>query len=639
MSIFSKDLITNPELDWFKIKLDDNFRIDNDAHSKVVFGFNGVGKSTIFKCIKQLNNSEVEYLEYVELKDQIVKGKDKLIISSNISQIEQLKKQKEPLVADLNIKKLIKDTYGYSKIGEVDQFGERVKDAVRNNSFNGFTKTHDDIRAVETILSNVPAGLFINAIPEISRVISAEQELQNEKDRVLFNVLSSLNEFTVETDDVCPVCDSNIANIKQIIQNKMHVLSERKSELIIKLKNSNLRVDESVISNLVTALSELNADSDLKADFILCGGSSTKLASINTTLSTVQGIDAQLHPLEIEAERVFNNLSNVRGSLEQDLKRYFQVNSENITFDDSNHSIIVKFPRELKTYSTGELNLISFLFRLYSFIGSDKSLLVLDDPVSSLDLVNHYKIAYEIVKNNKRDKKLLILTHSVEFVNVVNSQHPNSFKFYYLEEANGRIFLQSISYDSSDPNPNIISLHRLQDQPPFDRLIESLKSRESQSEISSIQRLFHFTIDKQHLDDDSNLFSNHDFIDLIDNFSDFTNHDFYVNSFTKVLYLVALRTWLESKLFYLIPNEQNEIKVQYLQKDTFHQKIDYIFPRLQVPLIRVPENLSRDLLMSKKVMLNQSIHYESQIMPFAYAINISLDDLKNEILELKALFS
>lgn len=639
MSIFSKDLITNPELDWFKIKLDDNFRIDNDGHSKVVFGFNGVGKSTIFKCIKQLNNSEVEYLEYIELKDQIVKGKDKLIISSNISQIEQLKKQKEPLVADLNIKKLIKDTYGYSKIGEVDQFGERVKDAVRNNSFNGFTKTHDDIRAVETILSNVPAGLFINAIPEISRVISAEQELQNEKDRVLFNVLSTLNEVTVETDNVCPVCDSNITNIKSIIQNKMHALSERKSELVIKLKKSNLRVDESVISNLVTALSKLNDDPDLKSDFVLCGGSSTKLASLNATFSAAQSIDAQLQPLEIEAERVFNNLSNIRVSLEQDLKRYYQVTSENITFDDSNHSVTVKFPRELKTYSTGELNLISFLFRMYSFIGSDKSLLILDDPVSSLDLVNHYKIAYEIVKNNKRDKKLLILTHSVEFVNVVNSQHPNSFKFYYLEEANGRIFLQSIGYDSSDPNPNIISLHRLQDQPPFDRLIESLRSRESQTEVSSIQRLFHFTIDKQHLNGDTSLFSNHDLIDLIDNFREFTNNDFYTNSFKKVLHLVALRTWLECKLFYLIPNEQNHIKDQYLQKDTFHKKIDYLFPRLQVPLISVPENISRDLLMSKKVMLNQSIHYESQIMPFAYAINISLDDLKNEILELKSLFS
>src|SRR5690606_25874148 len=127
-----------------------------------------------------------------------------------------------------------------SKIGEVDQFGERVKDAVRNNSFNGFTKTHDDIQAIETLLNNIPAGLFINAIPEISGVISAEQELQNEKDNALFNVLSSLNELTVETDNVCPVCDSNIANIKQIIQNKMHALSERKSELIIKLKKSNL---------------------------------------------------------------------------------------------------------------------------------------------------------------------------------------------------------------------------------------------------------------------------------------------------------------------------------------------------------------------------------------------------------------
>jgi hypothetical protein len=390
---------------------------------------------------------------------------------------------------------------------------------------------------------------------------------------------------------------------------------------------------------LVTALDKLNADSDLKADFILCGGSSSKHASLNSTLDLVRNIDAQLQPLEIEAERVFNNLSNIRGSLEQDLKRYFKVDSGSVNFESSNHSVTVKFPRELKTYSTGELNLISFLFRMYSFIGSDKSLLILDDPVSSLDLVNHYKIAYEIVKNNKREKKLLILTHSVEFVNVVNSQHPNSFKFYYLEEANGSIYLQPISYDSNDPNPNIISLHRLRDQAPFDKLIESLKSRESQSEIGSIQRLFHFTIDKQHLNDDTSLFSNHDLIDLIDNFSEFSNNDFYANSFTKVLHLVALRTWLESKLFNLIPSDQNQIRDQYLQKDTFHKKVDYLFPRLQTPLISVPDNISRDLLMSKKVMLNQSIHYESQIMPFAYAINLSLDDLKNEILELKDLFS
>jgi ABC-type cobalamin/Fe3+-siderophores transport system ATPase subunit len=105
MSIFSKDSISNPDFEWFKSKLDPSFQIEDDGYSKVIFGFNGIGKSTIFKCIKQLNNLEVDYLEYGEIRDQIIKGKDKLLISQNINQIEQLKSQRIPLLNELNIKK------------------------------------------------------------------------------------------------------------------------------------------------------------------------------------------------------------------------------------------------------------------------------------------------------------------------------------------------------------------------------------------------------------------------------------------------------------------------------------------------------------------------------------------------------
>ena len=37
-------------------------------------------------------------------------------------------------------------------------------------------------------------------------------------------------------------------------------------------------------------------------------------------------------------------------------------------------------------------------------------------------------------------------------------------------------------------------------------------------------------------------------------------------------------------------------------------------------------------------MLDQNLHYYSQVLPFEYAINISLDDLDREINEIKAIF-
>jgi hypothetical protein len=42
--------------------------------------------------------------------------------------------------------------------------------------------------------------------------------------------------------------------------------------------------------------------------------------------------------------------------------------------------------------------------------------------------------------------------------------------------------------------------------------------------------------------------------------------------------------------------------------------------------------------MMKKAMLNQNAHYHSQIIPFNFAINISLDELLKEVADIKDLF-
>ncbi len=49
--------------------------------------------------------------------------------------------------------------------------------------------------------------------------------------------------------------------------------------------------------------------------------------------------------------------------------------------------------------------------------------------------------------------------------------------------------------------------------------------------------------------------------------------------------------------------------------------------------------IKKDFLMSKKVMLNQNEHAESQKEPFYYALSISTDDILNDILEIKKHFS
>jgi len=87
----------------------------------------------------------------------------------------------------------------------------------------------------------------------------------------------------------------------------------------------------------------------------------------------------------------------------------------------------------------------------------------------------------------------------------------------------------------------------------------------------------------------------------------------------------------------LIPVSCEKLRNEFMEKRKLHGKIDYIFSKTCAAVVPLPIGLNKDILMSKKVMLNQGAHYYSQVMPFAYAINMSLDMLKDEILELKAL--
>ena len=68
------------------------------------------------------------------------------------------------------------------------------------------------------------------------------------------------------------------------------------------------------------------------------------------------------------------------------------------------------------------------------------------------------------------------------------------------------------------------------------------------------------------------------------------------------------------------------------------EKIDYMFPKNNNIRWNGNSKVTRKYLMSKKTMINQHDHYRSQILPFSYALNLSLDELKNEIIDIKDTF-
>jgi ABC-type dipeptide/oligopeptide/nickel transport system ATPase subunit len=123
-------------------------------------------------------------------------------------------------------------------------------------------------------------------------------------------------------------------------------------------------------------------------------------------------------------------------------------------------------------------------------VGSEKDTLLLDDPVSSLDLTNHYKIAFEIVKKSSSNKKIIVLTHSIELINVINSQYPQNphFSYFYLEEENSKISIQEID---NKIGANIITLRNLSGYDKIGIIKDLIEKSTDYTMKNPIHKLFH----------------------------------------------------------------------------------------------------------------------------------------------------
>ena len=623
--MFNKDDFQN--IDY--IQFDDNFNIELDRNSKIIFGYNGIGKSSIYKYLKN-KYQEYDYLDYEDTKDSFLKNKKEVVIGARIQTITKLKNEIEQLKQNNDVEGILKK-YDYNSQPKAKKVSNELANIQKLKEIKEVTLEKNKLEYASNILYEEIKKDFFDNYKAINEIANLKEEIEALKNVYMDQAYQALINSIDDHETTCPACNTKgIHNLKDIFNQKKKIYEESNKSLFGNFKFRNNIDKEKQIENLI----ELAKDFDEKeiAELIIFDVDDNRRSNIIDNLKQIGEKNKEIEKLQGRLQEYYNNIKKE----EKDIKLYFEnrFDIEELKFDDNENMIIVKFKRNVDTYSEGEVHLIILLFKLYEFKINDSNTLIIDDPLTSYDLINQYKTLFEIVNTASTEKKILIFTHNIEMINIINSQDSGTFRYQYIEKYLEKLYLKNIDINATGSILSLSNLLNLDNEKYLRLLIEREKE-----ENDEYHKVFHYDNSYILQDNDFNGLTNEYFVNLIDNFNpnDIKNMTFSQNTFNKIIYMCAIRVWIEKKFYEAI--KEDEKLFRKITGKQFSEKVNVLLPRNSDSLlINQYPNLTRTFLMSKKVMLNQNEHYQSQIIPFNYALNISLDELIHEIKEIKERF-
>lgn len=623
--MFNKDDFQN--IDY--IQFDDNFNIELDRNSKIIFGYNGIGKSSIYKYLKN-KYQEYDYLDYEDTKDSFLKNKKEVVIGARIQTITKLKNEIEQLKQNNDVEGILKK-YDYNSQTKAKKVSNELANIQKLKEIKEVTLEKNKLEYASNILYEEIKKDFFDNYKAINEIANLKEEIEALKNVYMDKAYQALINSIDDHETTCPACNTKgIHNLKDIFNQKKKIYEKSNKSLFGNFKFRNNIDKEKQIENLIG----LAKDFDEKeiAELIIFDVDDNRRSNIIENLKQIGEKNKEIEKLQGRLQEYYNNIKKE----EKDIKLYFEnrFDIEELKFDDNENKIIVKFKRNVDTYSEGEVHLIILLFKLYEFKINDSNTLIIDDPLTSYDLINQYKTLFEIVNTASTEKKILIFTHNIEMINIINSQDSGTFRYQYMEKYLEKLYLKNIDINATGSILSLSNLLNLDNEKYLRLLIEREKE-----ENDEYHKVFHYDNSYTLQDNEFNGLTNEYFVNLIDKFdpNDIKNMTFSQNTFNKIIYMCAIRVWIEKKFCEVI-KEDEEIFRKITGKQ-FSEKVNILLPRNSDSLlINQYPNLTRTFLMSKKVMLNQNEHYQSQIIPFNYALNISLDELIHEIKEIKERF-
>ena len=616
------------------LNFDSDFAIKTSDKSSIILGPNGTGKTSIYLNIKN-RYPDYSYIDYNEVEQSVISKKNKLYIGASILKLDEKYKERDRLISEMSIKENL-SIFSITNSQSAKLVSSKL-DALRKNPELAILQFDDTNLDSLFSLSLDDAKFIKENYCEIKSIEKIETNIKDIKDSFKIHILEEVEDYLSDDEKICPICGTKKnVSIKKIISSELSRLSDIKDDLVKEYCYGNYDLEPEVVlekvNGIINMIKNNNIDDNNIINYFICGGSRQNAKIIKKNKVLLKNINDEISMLESEKDKFYKNLLERKDSLINIFRFQFDVEEEDISFIENDKCIEVKLPRKVENYSTGEKNLMTFVVCMMEFISSNKEVLIIDDPLSSYDIPNQYKIIYEIAASSCNGKYILVFTHNINTINIANSQHNGLFSFSVLEKRKNTLYINHIDYYSKD---NLICIqnliNNLDDSYLSKKYIELLMKKDTWDDSNPDQNQNHLIF---HYDEpfSKNIhgynFSNDFLFEIIDKFDEnsICNTNYIENTANKIILTASLRIWIE-KQFYLITNNDSN-----LHNKEFGEKVKYLFTKKRWS---GPTKVTKDYLMSKKVMLNQHIHQKSQEMPFYFALNLSLDDVVKEIIDIK----
>lgn len=628
------------------LEFSSDFQISIGEKSKIILGANGIGKTSIYKEISK--NKNYHFIDYGEIEQSFKNNKKKLFIAAHIKTLDDKLSERGELEKKIDILTRAKKVFSVGTQKELKEIDPVLGEIT--NKVDGIAKTEGmfvegKFSEIEKFSDDERSFIYKN-LKIIIESKETKSDIDKIKDRFLRNSFESLEKYLDDKEKTCPICDTpKEKTIKELINQKREKLLEIDDTLILEAVERHNDKSSGWIRDFVDGIKGKFLEHNISSyDVISFALDKFGDEPLLPQIASLKKLTEEIGNLNKEKEEFYSRLSAEKENIINEFVLNFQVEKPDLVkFDDTKHEIEVTLPREVNEYSTGEIRLMLFVVYIYEGIASDKEFIVIDDPLSSYDIINQYKIIYKIAFANKIGKqKLLIFTHNIDTLNIVNTQHPNICEYQYIEKYGKKLHIQDIQPFGADTFlkvKNILQNKECENSSYIKLLIE----REEKNDDSDLHKVFHYKEPFEFMygekEDKLGLrgkkFSNDYLVGLIDNFEDsLENVNFENNIINKITYLAATRVWVEKQFKTYHYNDAALDKLK-----TLGEKINYLFSDKHQKIIwKGSKKVTRGFLMSKKVMLNQNMHIESQRVPFEYALNLSIDDLSEEIRKIKEAF-
>ena len=630
MIIFDNSNFNDDNVEY--LNFENNFKIEISRKIKAILGPNGIGKTSIYKDIK-FRHPEYGYIDYNDIEVSVIANGDNLTIAPNITTIVEKEKEIKMILDSVDTKKTMNEAFGLKSKNKCDAITNNIN-YYRNDTKKAIEKFNGNKLEILFNLEENQKNIFVTYGKKIIEQTIEETNIEEIKANYQKKYLVMIEKTLDGDETVCPVCGSKCDEpIIDIIKRTMDSIKEITNEIVKDYISNNPDVQPETVINKINNLKDIIFQNDINVedleDYIICGGNKEKAEIITKAKSRLDQLFNEIDGLENIKLQFYNNIKSIEDRIREVFENQLEIPKANVEFKDETKELQIKLSRNIEKYSTGEINLITFIVSLLEFISSDKNTLIIDDPLSSYDIPNQYKIIYEITATNKEDNYILLFTHNIDCLNIANSQNSKSYEYELIDKVNGILYLNKVTNQLEEKGFNINHiLKNIDITYPYYGYLGLISEKDTWERTSTKHKLFHYDTSYSQSIDGIN-YTNEQLVNLIDNLNmqNVINADYLVNSANKIMYLAALRVWIEKKFV------ENTDDLNGLQrKEELSNKIIFMFDENHWT---GTAKVTKSYLMSKKVMLNQNDHAQSQKEPFYYALSLSLENIIKEIIDIK----